>query len=344
MVTDPYCVAEDLALRRAAAALDPVEMGPRLKDALATIGINEAALRAIRVLRHKRGRRFVVAYELQCDGKTIGLIGKYRAERNPKFALRRLQAFRAAGFDEACADGITVPRPLVAWPDLGVWLQCKAPGASATQVLATCCDPRLGARIAEAADKVHRALVPATRRHGMADEVRILREKLPEAARALPRLARRIERLIGMCERLADAASAPRECGIHRDFYADQVIVGPKGLALIDFDLYCIGDPGLDIGNFLGHVIEQGLREFGDADLFDGVVAATRERFASLSGRRNLFAADAYTDLTLARHVYLSTVISGRVRTTEALLELCEARIGRRIPGARSYRTVMLSC
>lgn len=344
MVTDPYCVAEDLGLRRAAAALDQAEMASRLKDALAMIGIKAPTLRAIRVLRHKPGRRFVVAYELQCGGETVGVIGKHRAGRNPKFAFRRLQAFRVAGFDEACADGIIVPLPLAVWPDLGLWLQREAPGVSATQLLAASCGPRLGARIAEAAHKVHRALVPATRSHGMGDEVRILREKLPEAARALPHLTRRIERLIKICERLADAVSTPRECGIHRDFYADQVIVGSNGLAVIDFDLYCIGDPGLDIGNFLGHVIEQGLREASDAEAFAGVVAATRERFGSLSGRRNLHAADVYTDLTLARHVYLSTVIPGRVDSIEALLELCEARIGGRIYGSRSDRAKMLLC
>ena len=36
-------------------------------------------------------------------------------------------------------------------------------------------------------------------------------------------------------------------------------------LWLIDFDLYCLGDPGLDAGNFIGHVTEQALRQYGDA-------------------------------------------------------------------------------
>src|SRR2546426_9353652 len=38
------------------------------------------------------------------------------------------------------------------------------------------------------------------------------------------------------------------------------VIVNGERLFLLDFDLYCEGDPALDIGNFLGHITEQSLR------------------------------------------------------------------------------------
>ncbi len=37
---------------------------------------------------------------------------------------------------------------------------------------------------------------------------------------------------------------------------------------------------------------------------------------------------EAYTILTLARHVFLSTRFSERSRFTGALLELCEKRLG----------------
>ena len=42
-------------------------------------------------------------------------------------------------------------------------------------------------------------------------------------------------------------------------------IVGDGRLYLLDFDLYCLGDPALDAGNFIAHVTEQSLRELGDA-------------------------------------------------------------------------------
>jgi aminoglycoside phosphotransferase (APT) family kinase protein len=126
-------------------------------------------------------------------------------------------------------------------------------------------------------------------------------------------------------------ATAPvvKACGIHRDFYSAQVIVDGSRLWLIDFDLYCLGDPGLDVGNFLGHVTEQALRERGNANALVHVEHALEERFVELSGEGVRASVRAYTTLTLARHIYLSTRFPERLRLTEQLMELCEARVRR---------------
>ena len=139
--------------------------------------------------------------------------------------------------------------------------------------------------------------------------------------------------------RLGAQLPAPRACGIHRDFYPAQVIIGrggPSGvhaaplgrLWLLDFDLFCLGDPGLDVGNFIGHVTEQALCEHGDPDALRAVETALEERFVELSGEAVRPAVRTYTTLTLARHVYLSTQFPERQHTTEALLALCEQRVG----------------
>jgi aminoglycoside phosphotransferase (APT) family kinase protein len=117
-------------------------------------------------------------------------------------------------------------------------------------------------------------------------------------------------------------------CGIHRDFYSDQVIVDGPRLYLIDFDLYCLGDPALDIGNFLGHITEQSLRTLGDAGALAEVERALEERFIELSGEAVRPAVRGYAVLTLARHIYLSTRFPERRPWTERLLELCEERLG----------------
>jgi Ser/Thr protein kinase RdoA (MazF antagonist) len=186
----------------------------------------------------------------------------------------------------------------------------------------------IGRRVAEAAHKLHRAGVPTERRHTMDDELRILTEALGRVAAAKPSLAERIERLARACARLGAAAPRADPHGIHRDFYADQVIVDGDRIHLIDFDLYCEGDPALDVGNFLGHVTEQSLRTTGDPAALAGVEAALEERFLELSGGHRRPAVRAYAALTLARHVFLSTQFSERRSHTEALLALCEERVG----------------
>ncbi len=94
--------------------------------------------------------------------------------------------------------------------------------------------------------------------------------------------------------------------------------------------LYCLGDPALDIGNFIGHMSEQSLRQLGNPRALAGQERALEERFLQLSGEsapKAFGAIQCYTTLTLARHIYLSTQFPERQNFTEALLELCELRL-----------------
>jgi len=92
--------------------------------------------------------------------------------------------------------------------------------------------------------------------------------------------------------------------------------------------LHCLGDPGLDVGNFIGHMTEQALREQGDARRLAPVEQALENRFIELAGEGVRPAVQAYTTLTLARHIFLSTRFPERKHLTAALLDLCEARLG----------------
>jgi aminoglycoside phosphotransferase (APT) family kinase protein len=166
----------------------------------------------------------------------------------------------------------------------------------------------------------------------MADEMRVLRERLDLLAAQAPGWATRLGRLYDACARLAATVPAGDERGIHRDFYPDQVLVDGERLVLLDLDLYCLGDPALDIGNFVAHVIEYSLRARGAADALAAVTTALTERFARLAGAATVPAIEAYTTLTLARHVQLSTRFPERRHLTAALLALCEARLARPAP------------
>jgi Ser/Thr protein kinase RdoA (MazF antagonist) len=156
---------------------------------------------------------------------------------------------------------------------------------------------------------------------------RILQERLPLVAQIKPQWTGRLEKLLAACNQLGAATPMLNFRGIHRDFYPDQVIVDGEHLYFLDFDLYCQGDPGLDIGNFLGHLKEQSLRTLGDSEALVDRETALTEQFVQLSGTTTEVAISAYTMLTLVRHVYLSTQFPERRQFTEALLELCEQRL-----------------
>ena len=333
---DPFGVAGDPEMPSLAAALDPIEAQRRLGHRLRRLTGEHGTvhLMAIRVTRYKPGRRCVIEYDVEIQEpdappEAVTLLGKVRRLRSGKSGYRLLDVLRNAGFGDDSRDGISVPEPVGVVPEFRMWLQRKVLGRAASDLLAGPEGVELVRRIAEAAHKLHQAGVPAKRRHTMNDELRILHERLPLVAREEPRWAGRIERLLRACDRLG-ATPEPAYRRVHRDFYADQVIVDGGRLYLIDFDLYCEGDPALDIGNFLGHITEQGLRTFGDPGALVDQERAMEERFVELSGEATRAAVRAYATLTLVRHIHLSTLFEERRPFTESLLELCEDRLGSR--------------
>jgi hypothetical protein len=351
-VIDPFGAAADPAIPFVAEALDPCQVQRRFTYGLPRLAGEDGTvrLRAIRVTRYKPNRRCCIEYSVEVDRsessgrppaptEAVTLIGKMRAGHSGKTGYRVLNALWEAGFTAGSPDGISVPEPIAYLVELRMWLQRKVPGQMATELIAGPGGEALVRRIAEAAHKLHAAGVPGKRSHGMVDEIRILHERLPAVSEAGPghtdarSMAERICRLLEACDRLAAATPLPAPRWVHRDFYPDQVIVdGAAGvpgarLYLIDFDNYCEGDPGLDIGNFLGHITEQSLRTLGDPEALADREQAMEEQFVALAGEATRSAVRAYATLTLVRHIYLSTLFPERRALTDTLLELCEERL-----------------
>ena len=332
-VSDPFNATGDAALPMVGAALDPTLAASEFKRRLPRLsGGGRLKLKAVRVVRHKPGKRCVVEYDVEVrqPGEVdypVTVIGKIRARRSGNEGFRQLETIWNAGFEAQSPDGISVPEPVGVISKFKMWCQRKVPGETATRLLAGPEGGALARRIAEAIHKLHRSKLLTEHSHTMADELRILRECFDKVASQRPEWTGRLAKLMVACEKLGARVPVPNACGIHRDFYSSQVIVDGARLWLIDFDLFCLGDPGLDVGNFLGHVIEHALRERGEANAFRVVERAMEDRFVELSGEQTRLAVRAYTTLTLARHVYLSTQFEERRHMTESLLDLCEQRL-----------------
>jgi hypothetical protein len=333
-VIDPFNIAADPKMHFVARAIEPLNVQQQFTQKIILQIFPKVNICAIRVIRHKPGRRCLIEYDLEIDNpdassQVITLIGKVRAKGTDISSYQLQQSLWNAGFSDNSEDGISVPEPMGVVPEFQMWLQRKVPGKIATQLLPEPNAIPLAQRIAEAAYKLHQTGIPPKRRHTIADELRTLHERLPMVAQMYPQWAKRLERVLEACENIGAATPEPQLRGIHRDFYPDQVIVDGHRLYLLDLDLYCEGDSGLDIGNFIGHITEQSLRTLGNPDALADREAALEERFVELSGEATRAAVHSYTTLTLVRHIYISTQFAERRPFTEALLELCEQRLER---------------
>ena len=329
-VIDRFGVATDEAMPFLKQALDPTAAEHHVRPLVEERypGAGSWLLRSINVVRHKPGRRCLVEYRFESkDGKReVTLIGKARAKSTDRSTYRTMQALWNAGFDDQASDGVMIPEPIGVVPEFQMWLQRKVPGIVSTRLLAAPAGDALAERITEAARKLHHAGVPAKRRHTPSDEMDILRKRLEALAANRPDLAPRLHRTIEASTALA--ADLPiLDHGIHRDFYPDQVLVDGPHLYLLDLDLYAAGDPALDIGNFIGHLIEQGLREPANAGQLAAAAQAMETRYLTSGDASLRRAIQIYTTLTLARHISISTQFPERRHITERLLELCEHRL-----------------
>lgn len=332
-----------------AIALDPKI--PFLADALdrhqaqaqlQTLFPDLRAVTTATLVRHKPRRRALIQYQILLPEGSLTILGKIRAKGTDWYSYHMQQALWNHGWAADSPDGLSIPEPLGVIPAWHMGLQRWVAGVAATDVLPTPAGIPLAHRIAALAHKLHRTPISTPKTHTLADELRILHDRLPLVADQYPQWRSRLAALLHTCDTLTpppiSPANPPTLTLIHRDFYPDQVRVQGDRLWLLDLDLCCQGDPALDIGNFIAHITEQSLRDTGDAATLEAQAVALTAAFiqigsppADQDSLRDInalrLAIEQYTVLSLVRHIHISTRIATRRPLTASILALCEQRL-----------------
>ena len=325
IVTDQHNITQDPKMSFLQDVISPTKVNEIFQQHLAFI-TDKFKLVEIKVIRYKPQKRCLIEYSFQ--GETaLTLIGKVRAKGTDYKSYELQKQLWHSGFDSNSHDGISVPEAMGIIPQWQMWLQQKVPGQVITSLLTTNQGINISQKVAHIVYKLHQADIPPERRHTMADELAILEQKLPLVLKDYPHWQSRITTILEKCYLLGKNTPENRVCGIHRDFYFDQIIVDRDRFYLLDLDLYCEGNPNLDIGNFIGHITEYSLRTLGNVNALQDREIALQKEFLKLSQESDIQAINAYTTLTLVRHIYLSNQFPERRLYTEALLDLCEQRL-----------------
>jgi len=344
VVSDPFDTLADRALSLPSEALDPAAMERRFSQ-LPTFrdGGRSVRLSAIRVNRHKSGRRCLIEYDLivsrdDCPTRLETVVAKVRSKGADTRTYRLVQTLWRGGFNKDSADEISVPEPVGLLPELKMWVQRKAPGTPAIELLNDGTAVAVAGRAAAAICKLHESSASPARRHGTDDELRILRERLAEVAVETPSWRRRLDAIFEASVRVAKTLPAAKPRGIHRDFHPGQMLVDGEHIYLLDLDLYAAGDPALDVGNFLAHVTEHSLRAFADPDRLAACETALKDHFLASTPHVSARSIEIYKTLSLARHIHISRLFPARRAFTERILDVCEARLG--LVAAPSIRVI----
>ena len=254
-------------------ATRPDLAGPLLARSLPAFREGEARFKRIsdiEILKYKPGRRCVLRYGVDGRSRQTGqsthyqLIGKvFRDERGLR--LHKLQKMLwHNGFGPNAADGIYVPNSLAYVPKMRMQVQAWAPGETLNELAPDTDLAPLMPLVAKGLAKLHNLPVPIPVNGDGPVEMRsyLLSDELENLDRFAAKLA--VERpyamqtvfslrdtLLDWAERLPPLA-AP--ASIHRDFYYSQVLYNLGQLTLIDFDLFALGDPAIDVANFIAHL------------------------------------------------------------------------------------------
>lgn len=224
----------------------------------------------IELLKYKPGRRCVLAYQLdgryRADGRSLNqkLIGKvFRDDRGLR--LHKLQKMLwHNGFGSDASDGIYVPDSLAFVPEMRMQIQAYAPGETLNELVTETDIAPFIPLAARGLAKLHNLPVPIPangagpvemRSYLLGDELKNL-ERFTEKILAIrPQSSQEIfslhQALTTWAEKLPTLTAITP---IHRDFYYSQVLFHQSYLTLIDFDLFALGDPAVDVANFTAHL------------------------------------------------------------------------------------------
>ena len=238
------------------------------------------AVTNIEVLKYKPGRRCVLAYEL--EGRTRQrqqptrhrVIGKvFRDERGLR--LHRLQQqLRQNGFGPNAADGVHVPRSLAYVPEMRMQVQELAPGETLHELVTERDVKHLIPLAAVGLSKLHYTPPPMSlyehgqaemRSYLLADEVKNLKQFAATLTQVRPQSAPKVTHLHKTLRAwAAQLPPLPAPTPVHRDFYYSQILFDGPRLTLIDLDLFALGDPAIDVANFVAHLYFLGLESLGN--------------------------------------------------------------------------------
>ncbi len=212
----------------------------------------------IKVLRYRPHTRCVLQYALQSsDGeRTTRLVGKIfvpgsRATR----AWRLLKTL----YSIALAGGVSMPKPLGIISHLNLVLMERVSGTPMKQIIESKDTDRARESTALAAATLSTLhglrLESAPACTTLRDKVAKLHQRTASFHLVAPGFAQQVDSLLHRIALLTQALQVDVPCLVHGEYKPSQLLVDEDGrVTTVDFDGVCLGDPAIDVGNFMAEL------------------------------------------------------------------------------------------
>jgi aminoglycoside phosphotransferase (APT) family kinase protein len=273
-----YLFEHDPALPGLEVARDPLALTHALNDALPECQSGAARVLCCRttILRYRPGRRCTLRIDAWLRDIASGVrsqrtfFGKlYHTHAKAAPAYRELQLLAESA--PARAGRVILARPAAFLPELLMILQEPVGGTPLDLLIgyvtgaAADGDPRGAAGIAQAGAAlaaVHTAGLTAGRERVIATEVKRFGKRAARIAAVDPALGAQLGELAtALAVGLAQLPGWGAEISvIHGDCKPNQFLIGPAGVAILDFDHCGMADPANDVGTFLATLRQLGIR------------------------------------------------------------------------------------
>ncbi len=215
----------------------------------------------VKVLRYRPHYRCVFGYAMTPSAKSLQqMVGKIYP---PGPEARQVWNAINILHPQRMELGVMVSRPLALEEEWNLVLMERAPGVSMKQLLIDARTPK------EAAGLVSLAAAALATYHGLRfesplvrsaqTELQKLRKRIDRLHLVAPSLAEQADALLQRVEALAQGCTFGKSSFIHGDCKPSQLLIDQGRVAIVDYDMACLGDPAIDIGNFMAQFLKYAL-------------------------------------------------------------------------------------
>jgi len=257
-------------------ASDPETMKPVLQQMLSG-GVSDVESLDIDVVQYKPERKCLFRYYLEwtTSGAQLPQVCYAKVFRKAGSVYQKLHAIRRAYKGE-----FTIPEPLGWVRPLHMIVLSSLDGGPLSLSFPRRDLPELCRTIASGLSAFHRTRVTLSARSNTQLGPPRPNGWIRDLAKALPELGREIRDVAGVHARRSSKRAHTRAELVHGDFHVANILVGPSGLGLVDFENAHLGNPATDVASFCAQLKLLSLKLFQHhSGLDDGLHAFLDEYF-----------------------------------------------------------------